>query len=1312
MVANLSGYLLNEYLYESVDTSIYRCRRASDFSTFIIKTTRAKHPTLEEITSLHHEYTILQALANVKGIIKADSLEKYGNSSALILEDIWGISFYQLLTLGKLPVLTFLSVAIQLAEILHSIQAKQIIHRDINPHNILLAPESLTVKLIDFSLAVQLSKENPCMSHPEKLVGTLAYISPEQTATQNLPVDYRTDFYALGVTCYEMLTGQLPFTTTNAGELIQCHIAKTPLTPHEVDSEIPQPVSDIVMKLMAKNPEDRYQNALGLKADLETCLYQLQCQGKITELNVGELDQFARFQIPPKLYGRIQEVRSLLDAFYRVAAGSTEMILVSGSSGIGKTSVINEIAQFISQQKGYFISGEFEQLQQHIPYAGFIQAIQELINQILTEISEKISAWQSKITTALGTNSQLIIDIIPEIKQIIGCQDSVGEIGNALSHNLEVLQKLLEVFTKTEHPLVLFLDNLQWADTASLQLIENIICYSNIKGLLLIGAYRDSEVYSTHTTITTIEKIHFRKAVVHNIELQQLSVEDICELISDSFNATLTLQSFHSHHKNHERIRELAQLIYHKTQGNPLLITQILQQIDKSGLLEFDFANRQWKWNLQQIQAISVTDLRVVEAAIKTLQQLPDVTLQVLKLAACIGNQFTLNNLAIANKTSLQDTADILWEALQSNVILPVLDTENITYKFLGDRIQQAAYSLIPNDQKQKTHLSIGRLLLQKTPDSALAENIFDIVNQLNLGWELITQATDKEHLAALNVIAGTKAKKSTAYADAVNYLNLGLGLLPKTVWSTNYDLALNLHLELIEAEYLSGNFNQVQQLSEIVLTKAKKPLDKIKVYEIQIQYFISHNQMVEAVNTAAFTLKRLGIALPKETGQLNILGNSLVAKMLIKAQGIDNLAQLPEMTDPYKIAAIQILTSILVPAYLTTPNLFSLVTFKIVNLSVRFGNSPQAAYGYALYSWLLCGALGDIKTGYEFGQLAMKLMARFTNTELKCKVVTIFNAYVRNWQEHAQATIPAFVEAIDMSLAVNDREYAAKSSINYCYYKFLLGEHLDELRDAQKPYINLMRQLKQENAIHAISIIGQTAANLAGESANPCRLIGDEFHEIEMLPVFHAAKNHSSLFMTYSCKAMLLYLFKEYELSVENAEFAEIYATSCLGLMTLATHNFYYSLALLASYANQQHPEAQKHILRKVENNQNKMRNWAVYAPANYQHKYELIAAEKARVLGNNLKAIAHYKAASQGAAQHEYIQEEALANELIAEFYFAYNQVTIAEIYLTKSYYGYIRWGAKAKVKNLEAKYPGFFARILQRQYSNLDIAVLNHS
>ncbi|MDZ8183567.1 MAG: AAA family ATPase [Nostoc sp. ChiSLP02] len=1328
MVVNLPGYLLNECLHEGIDTAIYRARRESDFSTVIIKTINAEYPTLEEITRLRHEYTILEVLADIKGIAKVKSLEHYGHSSAIILEDFWGISFQKLLTLGKLPVLSFLPLAIQLAEILHNVHKNHIIHKDINPQNILLDPDSLTVKLIDFSIASRLSKENPCINNPEKLEGTLAYISPEQTARMNRSVDYRTDFYSLGVTFYEMLTGQLPFTTIDPLELVHCHIAKNPRLPHEVSPEIPKAVSDIVLKLMAKTAEDRYQNALGLKADLETCLYQLQSQGEITEFALGDLDRSGQFLIPQKLYGRTREVRSLLQAFERVSAGTTEMMLVSGYSGIGKTSVINEIHKPILQQRGYFISGKFDQFKKNIPYAALIQAFQALIQQILTQSPEKIATWKQNLLTALGANAQVIIDVIPEVEHIIGSQPPIPELGATEFQNRldRVFQQFFDVFAKVEHPLVLFLDDLQWADAPSLKLIENVICNKDSKYLLLIGAYRDNEVSPTHPTIVTIERIYSRKDVVHNIVLQPLNFDNICELINDTFNKTLTPQSFYVQENNREKVRNLAELIYNKTQGNPFFLTQMLQTLYAEGLLHFNFSLKQWQWEILQIQALGITDYSVVELVARNLQKLPDATQQVLKLGACMGHEFTLENLAVVYKKSLQETANALWEALQAGLILPLsqaykipmfverseqehcqVDNVKIAYKFLHDRVQQAAYSLIPDDDKQKTHLSIGRLLLHKTPDSALEENIFDIVNQLNIGLELITQPTDKEHLASLNLIAGSKAKQATAYEAAVKYLNIGLGLLPKTAWSSNYELALNLYTTMVEAEYLNTNYERAEQLSNIVLAKAKKPLEKIKVYETKIQVYVAQNQMLEAIDTALEALKILGISLPKAPSKCAVNSSSLVTKIVVAAKGIDNLAQLPEMTDPYKIAAMRILISVLIPAYLTTPNLFPLVTFKMVNLSVRYGNSPQAAYGYALYGWLLCGAFGDIKSGYEFGQLAMKLLERFENSELKCKVVNIFNAFVRHWKEHARETIPAFVDALQMSLEAGDIEYAGYSSINYCHYTFLLGEHLDNVNACQKPYIDLMRKLKQEYAIHSISTVRQTEANLLGESANPCRLIGDSFNEQEMLPVFEAANVMTSLFMTYFYKAMLLYLFKEYDQSVEKAELAQRYTANILGFITLAAHNFYYSLALLASYPKQQNAKAKNQLLQKVEINQQKMRNWAEQAPENYRHKYELVEAEKARVLGNHTQAIAHYKEAIEAAAKSGYIQEEALANELVAEFYFASNQEALAEVYLIKSYYAYIRWGAKAKVKDLELRYPEFFCRILQRENINRDIS-----
>ncbi|MBW4681312.1 MAG: AAA family ATPase [Microcoleus vaginatus WJT46-NPBG5] len=1342
----LNGYQILETLHEGANTVIYRGVRELDNCSVIIKTLKSEYPTIEEITRLRHEYKIIQPLY-IEGVIKTYALENCQHSYALILEDFTGLSLKESISPQKLSLLDFLEVAINLAQTLGHLHLSHILHKDIKPNNILINPKTGQIKIIDFSISSRLSKETPSLSNPNLLEGTLAYMSPEQTGRMNRSLDYRTDFYSLGITFYEMLTGQLPFNSTDAMELIHCHIAKVPVPPHHLNREVPPAVSDIVMKLVAKTAEDRYQSAWGLKTDLEECLRQLQTTGKIEGLIPGKLDKSGQFLIPQKLYGRDADVATLLESFVRVGVssddnssekqiileqnlplkgkleqnlplkGKAEMMLVSGYSGIGKTSVVNEIYKPIVKARGYFIAGKFDQFKRNIPYAAIIQAFQSLIRQLLTENPEKIAVWKEKLDAAFAQNGRVITDVIPEVELIVGVQPEVPNLGPAESQNRfnRLFKQFIHVFTTKEHPLVLFLDDLQWADSASLKLIQLLITDTESRYLLVLGAYRDNEVSPTHPLILTLEEIQKAGAAVNHIVLKPLGFENVNQLVSDTLHSET-------------RTTTLAELLFSKTGGNPFFLTQLLQTLHAERLLNFDFVEGRWLWDMEKIQAIGITDFNVVELVARNIQKLQLETQEVLKLAACIGNSFNLDVLAIVNEKSMLTTANELWEALQAGLILPLsnaykiplffdkeqqgdllVENVRIGYKFLHDRVQQAAYSLIPEDQKKAVHLKIGQLLLQKTAKSALEENIFDIVNQLNIGLELITNPSEKEELAKLNLIAVRKAKAANAYEAAVRYANVGLGLLPASGWQNHYELTRDLHVEAVEVEYLNTNYEQAKQLAEIVLREAESLLDKVKVYEIKIQFYIAQNLMEEAINTALEVLKMLGVFIPKNPNKINILVGVLRTKLTLTVKQIEDLAQLPEMTDPYKLAAMRILIAVLVPAFLTAPNLFPLVTFKMVNLAVRYGNSPLSAYGYTLYGWLLCGALGDINSGYKFGQLGIRLLEQFDARDIKCKVINIFNAFIRHWKDHVRETIQPFVEALQISLETGNIEYTGYSTINYCNYLFLLGEDLSKVNSHQRQYIDLMRKLKQEYVIHSVSIGRQAVLNLLNLSEDRCSLIGESFNENEMLPVFKEANILPSLFTTYFYKLMLAYLFKDYKGAIENASLAEPYAVGVSGFLLFSEHNFYYSLALLgfcSSCDHQKNNKIQQQTLKQVNLNQTKLKQWAVEGPDNYQHKYLLVEAEKARILGQEIKAMKLYDCAIQGAKEQGYIQEEALGNELAAEFYLACGREKVAKTYMTEAYYGYIRWGATAKVKDLDERYPQLIFRTPQQASLGLDI------
>jgi predicted ATPase/serine phosphatase RsbU (regulator of sigma subunit)/tRNA A-37 threonylcarbamoyl transferase component Bud32 len=1290
----ISGYQILEKIYEGIRTVVYRGLRERDRQPVIVKIIQDEHPTLEQITNLRQEFIITQNL-DCEGIVKTYKLENYHNSLALILEDFGGQSLYHFIkSNNKLSIIEVLKIAISLAEALIYLHQVPIIHKDIKPSNIIINPVTGKVKLTDFSIASRLELKNQAISNPSLLEGTLAYMSPEQTGRMNRAIDYRTDFYSLGVTFYEILTGKLPFTTTDPMELVYCHIAKQPVPPKDV-AEIPQAVSDIVMKLLAKNAEDRYQSAAGLKFDLETCLQQLQATGKIENFPIGQRDRGNHLLIPQKLYGRETELQTLLDAFGRVSLGATEMMLVSGYSGIGKTSIVNEVHKPIVAARGYFIAGKFDQFKRNIPYAALIQAFQELVRQLLTESSEQIAVWQEKILQALGTNGQLIIDVIPEVELIIGKQPEVPQLGSSESQNRfnRVFQQFIRVFCQPEHPLVIFLDDLQWADSASLKLIQLLVTDPDNKYLLTIGAYRDNEVSPVHPLIQTREKIQETETVVNNITIQALALDSVNQLIADTLNASV----------NSDQIKVFSELLFNKTQGNPFFLTQLLKTLYSENLLVYQVDADRWEWDIQQIQAIGIADFNIVELVARNLRKLPETTQKALKLAACIGNQFNLEVLSIVNEESNLATAAHLWEAMQAGLILPLSENYKIPlvfaqeelasvrdlkvdYKFLHDRVQQAAYSLIPESEKKATHLKIGQLLLNNTTEQERKDNIFALVNQLNFGTDLLTTQSEKDELAQLNLIAGQKAKAATAYEAAVNYLNIGLELLSQDSWESRYDLTFTFYLETAEAEYLNANLERAGILCDRALQTAKTTLEKVKLSELKIKFYVAKNQIQSALDTGLQVLEMLGVSLSESAPQnLNF----------------EELAHLPIMTDPYKLAAMQILILIWPPACFGSSAMALPILYTMIELSIQYGNSLVSTYAYSTYASLISWLIPDIDSAYKLSQISLQLLDKFNGKEILSKVFVNNCISTQHQKEPLATTIEPLLQAINNGLEVGDIEYACHAADYYCSHLFFKGEHLDYVQERQKQYRDVTAKLSQEHQLYLIKIIGQLVANLMERTDNKLLLIGNLLNEEETIAYLQSINNTIALFRVFFAKTMLCYLFKDYATAIEHGITGVNYSTMLHSNFSFSEHIFYYSLALLAEYF-QETEEKQQQYLKQVEENQEKMKYWASHCPVNYQHKDDLVEAEKARVLGQVFSAMEYYDLAIDGAKENGYVQHEALANELAGEFYLALGRKKVARAYLIDAYYAYIRWGAKAKVKDLEERYSELLAPIVGRKKS----------
>ncbi|OKH41240.1 serine/threonine protein kinase [Calothrix sp. HK-06] len=1306
---SIPGYQISEQLYDGSRTLVYRGFREIDSVPVVIKLLKNPYPSFSELLQFRNQYTIAKNLS-FPGIIQTYSLEPFQNGYVLVMEDFGGISLKDYFTNNNIPSLEeFLQIAIYLCDTLDILYRHRTIHKDIKPSNILINPETKQVKLIDFSIASLLPRESQEIKSPNVLEGTLTYISPEQTGRMNRGIDYRSDFYSLGVTFYELLTGKLPFICDDAMELVHCHIAKMP--PSINSDKIPEVLNNIIHKLMAKNAEDRYQSTLGLKHDLEKCLAQLEKNGKILFFEIAQRDICDRFIIPEKLYGREKEVQKLLDTFERVSNGKTEIMVVEGFSGIGKTAVVNEVHKPIIKQRGYFIKGKFDQFKRNIPFSAFVQAFRSFIEQLLTESDTQNQLWRTKILDALGENGQVIIEVIPELERIIGQQPAVGELsGTAAQNRFNLLfQNFLQVFTTPEHPLVIFLDDLQWADSASLKLMQLLTDKSSSQGyLLLIGAYRNNEVFPAHPLMITLDEITKVGTVINTITLEPLSQNSLNQLATDTLNCTADVT------------QPLTELIYQKTQGNPFFSSQFLKALYEDGLISFNLDAGYWQCDITKVRETALTD-DVVEFMALQLQKLPEATRNALKLAACVGNQFDLATLAIVSEQSEMETATALWKALQEGLILPQSEVykfylgiqeqanqqgvhQIVNYKFLHDRVQQAAYSLIPEEKKQATHLKIGQLLQDNLSDIEREEKLFDIIGHLNLGIELITQPRQKEDLAQLNLAAGQKARNSTAYSAARTFVQTGLELLTANCWESQYELTLNLHVLATETAYLNGDLEGMEKMALKVLQEAQMVLDKVKVYEIQIGAQTLQSNVLEAVTIGRKALGQLGIQLPDEPDETEIDKALQTLANQLKNIEVEELIDLPLTTDATIQAAMQLMGMLFAPIIQGMPRLLPWLSSTMVSLSLQSGNSVASTIGYAIHGMVMSAFLGDAVAGYAFGKLAINLLEKFNIQDNKAIVMFLFGSFIQHRQERLNATIPILKIAYHTGIETGNFSYAGYSLATHSNAKFFGGAELGSFVKNMADYSMALAQVKQYSAQVYVDLAKQVAENLIESVSQPHCLIGNGYDETVMIPKHHQDNDFTALAEVYLYKLLLAYSFDDYTVAINYVAEFKLYFMALSGTLYVPIFHLYAALTYLALFPTQpEHQQAE--ILAQLETHQTMLHQWAQNAPMNYLHKWYLVEAEKQRVLENKVGAFEMYERAIQGAKENGFIQEEALANELTAKFYLNWGKEKVAAGYMQEAYYCYAKWGAKGKIDDLEKRYPQLLKLILQQRQFTLN-------
>lgn len=1301
-------------IYENSKSTVYRAIRAQDKQPIILKLLNEDYPSPAEIVRYRQEYKILQNL-NLPGVIKACDLQKYRNTLVLILEDFGGSSLKKMQEQQNFSLSAFLNIAIQITEILGEIHAANIIHKDINPANIILNPETGKIQIIDFGISTLLTRETPTLKNPTILEGTLAYISPEQTGRMNRSLDYRTDFYSLGITFYELLTNQLPFDTTDAMELVHSHIAKQPLPIHEIKPNIPPVVSAIVMKLLEKTAENRYQSAWGIQADLNECLRQLQTTGTILEFPLGAADISDRFQIPQKLYGRAAQVQALLAAFERVANpegtfSRSETILVAGYSGIGKSSLVAEIYKPITEKRGYFISGKFDQFQRDIPYSGIISAFAGLVRQLLTESAAKLDGWRTKLLTALGANGQVIIDVIPEVELIVGKQPQVAELrsNEAQIRFYFVFEKFIRVFCSPEHPLVIFLDDLQWVDPATLNLIQLMVADTDTQYLLLIGAYRNNEVTSNHPLMIAVDDLQKEGSVINFIYLANLELEDISNLIVDTL------------HSDARSVESLAQLVQRKTNGNPFFVNQFLKTLHSENLISFQLPesaaldkqqngeNRtrrgSWQWDIAQIEATDITD-NVVELMVKKLRKLPIATQDILRFAACAGASFDLTTLSKICEKSPDSVFSDLHPALQAGLIFPVseLDVQLLfeEYKFLHDRVQQAAYALIDDRQKKAVHLQIGRLLLDNTAGGDLSEELFEIVDQLNLAAGKaagaieaeqplgIVDRTERLKIAKLNLLAGKKAKDSTAYAAAVKYLHFGIELLAADSWETEYFLTRQLYQEAAELNYLLGNFERSQFLINLALPQSKSAIEKAELFDRLITLHTMWGEYEQAIEFGRQGLHLLGVELPQKKLIQARKAELAEAEAQLGNRAIADLLNVPEMTIPEKRTAMKLLDKIIPASLFSNPVLYQIVVTKSVNLSLKYGPVSESSYSYACYGVVLSAAMANYRSGCDFGMLALNLSDRFHDLTQKCKASEMLVAHLNHWIQPLKLSDSISNNGYQAGIESGELQFAGYIQLYKMMYSIPQGKSLASL--SVEVWDFLLFNFKTNNQIATDYLLGCQLAlfNLLAKTSD-CEVFSNG--EINERQYLERCANRGSLLAICAYKILkcqVLYLYGNYAEALSYGVEAEQKLGLAIGTIIVAEHNFYYSLTLTALYSQASEFDRPKY-LRKLKANQKQMKIWADSCPENFEHKYLLVAAEMARIGGKEMEAIDLYDRAIEGALSGEFIQNQALAAELAANFWLSKGKAEFARIYLKKAHYNYLIWGAKRKIEQLEATHP----------------------
>ncbi len=1257
-------------IYESQYSLIYQGRHQQVDQDVIIKVLNSDYPTENKITQFNAEYELTKDVEDIPGVRKALYIEKEDGQHCLILEYFAGQTLQHFIVeqAGKIHILSRLKIAGAIAHIFGHIHQHNIIHKDVNSHNILIN-EHEEIRIIDFGLATKYTLKTPYLANPKYIEGTLAYISPEQTGRMNRSVDYRTDLYSVGVVLYELFTARLPFESHAPLELIYAHIAKTPVPPNQLNPDLPQALSDIIVKLLSKNAEDRYQSAFGLQHDLEFLAAALRRSQPLDGFEPGSQDFSGRLTIPEKLYGREEAIQQLYDICDHVSQGAKALLLLSGAGGVGKSELVHEIHRPLSEKGGMYLEGKFDQFHQNIPYRALVQAFSDFANLILKEDEETLQHWKHVIQEAVGNIGRVLTGLLPNIALIIGEQPEVPPLeGKEAQHRFHyVWSNFIRAIATDDHPLTLFIDDGQWADSASLALVKMLLSDPEIHYLFCILAYRDDEI----TSAAVQEFEHSQALPVSKIRLENLTRHDVRHLVADTFRV------------GRADVRQLADLVYSKTLGNAFFTVQFLKNLYEERLFTFDFQQHQWTWNVEAIETQSMTD-NVVTLLINKVQRLPHATQDMLKMAACIGNRFDTHIVAILAQQEERLCHKALEPALVENLIVP-RDARH--FMFVHDRIQQAVYATIPTNDRNDFHVQIGHLFVRFFEQHELEDRIVEVVNQINHGKDELARPEDRKQLAELNLRAALKAKSFTAYPSAYTYIKISQNLLENNSWATEYDLTLHIYNELAELAYLTARYDEAEEYVRSIVRYAHDILQTIQAHVTLINSYRARSEFKEAVEIGVQLLARLGLKIPMYPNKFYIIKEFIRTQTVIGTKNTTFFANLPEMTDKKQLAILKIFDTLGSCVFLALPDLLPVISLKFMKIAVKYGNSVYSGNDYVGYSIILA-VMNKADQALEFAELAQQVFTRFdAPLNLQVKALFLTNYIIFVWKKKLHSLIPSMEKVYRKGMECGDLEYAAYGLVNG-FLAFYTNRPLRQLKKTQLSRAAALQKINQQNPIKFFALFLQTSENLVTLSKEPCFITGQYFDEERDLRELREGHDSANIFNFYTNKIFLCLVYCDLRFARSYLDEVEAHMMADQGSYYYAVSYFYISLISLQLCDI----NVQKTFLKTVSKNQKKMKIWAQNCPENFQHKFDLVEAERMRLYGKDERARELYDRAIFGAKDNGFLSDEALAWQLAAHYYLTINKNHLAKFYAQNAYDCYARWEAFGVCLHLEKAYPQF--------------------